>query len=166
MLWRWRSTCGDRARAPRVSALRPVSPGEHGAPGARADPAELAGSEPQPAGAWHRPVRQVRAARAPRGCGWQGASPGMGWRRLDLSRVSENWPSAAALGHLQMCARGVGRGDGWRNPFCPYPAGGASFRASTACSAPSGAPWGRAGSSPVDLLTLWPADANPPATAP
>uniref|UniRef100_A0ABI7ZPY6 Neuroglobin n=1 Tax=Felis catus TaxID=9685 RepID=A0ABI7ZPY6_FELCA len=55
---RWRGTCGDGARAPRVPASRPASPGQHGAPGARADPAELAGGEPQPAGAWHRAVRQ------------------------------------------------------------------------------------------------------------
>lgn len=76
----WPRRRGDgAARAVTVPAPRgsqPCAPrprGEHGAPGARADPAELAGGEPQPAGAWHRPVRQVRAARASpgvRGAGW------------------------------------------------------------------------------------------------
>uniref|UniRef100_A0A671FFZ6 Neuroglobin n=1 Tax=Rhinolophus ferrumequinum TaxID=59479 RepID=A0A671FFZ6_RHIFE len=56
---RCRGTCGDGARAPRVPVLRLASLGEHGAPGARADPAELAGGEQQPAGAWHSVIRQV-----------------------------------------------------------------------------------------------------------
>lgn len=64
---RWRGTCGDGARAPRVPDLRLASLGEHGAPGARADSAELAGGKQQPAGAWHSVICQVRVARGPGG---------------------------------------------------------------------------------------------------
>lgn len=66
---RWRGKCGDAAHAPRVPALRPASLGEHGAPRTRADPAELAGGEPQPTGAWHSPVHQVRVSQRPGGAG-------------------------------------------------------------------------------------------------
>lgn len=115
---RWRGTCGDGARAPRVPASRPASPGDHGAPGARVDPAELAGGEPQPAGARHRAVRQVRAPRAPRGCGWRGALPEMDSRRLNRKGPEgegrlARCPGAGALPDVRQRSE---RSDGWRSP--------------------------------------------------
>lgn len=102
---RWRGTCSDGARTRRVPALLRVSLSEYGAPRTRADPAELAGGEPQPAGAWHGPVLQVRVAGAPRGCG-----PAGGLARNEFQAAGpapeEGEPAAAlALGRLQMCAR-------------------------------------------------------------
>lgn len=59
--------CIDGAHASRVPSLRPATllgerEREHGAPGVRADPAELERGETQPSGTWHCPVCQVRAA--------------------------------------------------------------------------------------------------------
>lgn len=88
--------------------MRLASLGEHGA-----DPAELAGGEQQPAGAWHSVIRQARVARAPRGR--RGGSPHREW-------VPGGWPAASAVGHLQLCARGKRRR--WRSPFCSSPGSG------------------------------------------
>lgn len=133
---RWRGTCGDGARAPKVPLLRLASLGEHGAPGAGADPAELAGGEQQPAGAWHSVICQVRVARAPRGA--RGGS-------LHRERVPGGWPAASTMGHLQMCARGQRRR--WRSPFCSSPGSGLVWCPAPHTDSQPGRP-GRAGSSP------------------
>jgi hypothetical protein len=46
----------------------------------------------------------VRAARAPRECGWRGASPGTGCRRLDQHRRRENWPRCQGAPAPARCA--------------------------------------------------------------
>lgn len=82
-----------------------VSLSEYGAPGIRADPAELAGGEPQPAGAWHCPVLQVRVAGAPRGCGPAGGLARNEFQAAGLAPEEGEPAAALALGRLQMCAR-------------------------------------------------------------
>lgn len=157
---RWRGTCGDGARAPRVPASRPASPGDHGAPGARADPAELAGGEPQPAGARHRTVRQVRAPRTPRGCGWRGALPEMDSRRLNRKGPEGEGRLARCLGAgaLPDVRQRSERSDGWRSPFCAPHLPTSHLQRRTRLQRLSGD--GR-GSSPADLLPLRPAGAAP-----
>lgn len=122
--------------------MRLASLGEHGA-----DPAELAGGEQQPAGAWHSVIRQVRVARAPRGR--RGGSPHREW-------VPGGWPAASAVGHLQLCARGKRRR--WRSPFCSSPGSGLGVWPAPHTHSQPG--WPGAGGFLTDL-TLGPADASP-----
>lgn len=146
--------------------MLPVSLSEYGAPGTRADPAELAGGEPQPAGARHSPVLQVRVAGRPGGAGLRGGLSRN--ERQAAGPAPEEGEPARRLGagappdvRPRSCAqRRVAR------PLLLFPRPPWARPASSAArSLPTRLAESHRRSSP-DLLTLEPADASARAARP